>query len=112
MELVVKGRGIRVTDHMRRSAEHKLAKLGRFEPRVARLEVEIIGEHNPRIDGSHRVEIACDTPGRTFRAEAAADDVDTALDIVLERLERQISSYRGKLRRHPEKRGQSSRIEK
>ena len=111
MDLVLKGRGIRITDQMRRSAEHKLSKLARLDPRVVRLEVEIIGEHNPRIDGSHRVEVACDTARHTFRAEAAGHDVDAALDKVLQRLQRQIASYRGKVRSRQTKGAQSTRIE-
>lgn len=98
MDLVLKGRGVRITDQIRRTAEHKTAKIGRLEPRARRLEVEITLEHNPRINGSHRVEVACDTPRHVFRAAGSGHDVDTALDQVIQRLERQITSYRGKLR--------------
>src|SRR5437870_13512596 len=34
MDLVMKGRGIRITDQVRRTAEHKLAKIGRLDPKV------------------------------------------------------------------------------
>ena len=98
MDLVLKGRGIRITDQMRARIEHKLARVGRLDPRVRRLEVELIGEKNPRIDGSHRVEVAADTARRVFRAQGAGHDVDSALDRVIDRLERQITSYRGRLR--------------
>ena len=98
MELVLKGRGVRITDQIRRTAEHKTAKIGRLEPRATRLEIEITLEHNPRIIGSHRVEVACDTARHVFRAAGSGHDVDTALDQVIQRLERQITSYRGKLR--------------
>jgi ribosomal subunit interface protein len=63
---------------------------------VQRLEVEVIGEHNPRIGQSHRVEIACETPHHTFHAAGAGPDVDTALDSVVDHLERQIATYRSK----------------
>lgn len=98
MDLVVKGRGIQITDQIRRAADHKLAKIERLNPRILRLEVEIIGDLNPRTGGRHRVRVACDTARRTFHAEASADDVESALDQVTQRLERQISSYRGRLR--------------
>jgi ribosomal subunit interface protein len=96
LDLVLKGRGVRITEHVRRAAEHKLARIQRL--RVRRLEVEIIGERNPRIDGRHRVEIAADTTNRVFRARGSGHDVDSALDQVVDRLERQISDYRGKMR--------------
>jgi ribosomal subunit interface protein len=98
MDLVLKGRGVRITDQLRRTAEHKLGKLSRIDPRVTRLEVEVTKEPNPRIDGGHRVEVACSTPRKVFRAHAAGETVAAALDQVIRRLERQIVSYRGKLR--------------
>ncbi len=98
MDLVLKGRGVRITDQVRRTAEHKLAKIERLEPRLIRMEVELIEERNPRIDGHHRVEVACQAGRRRFRAQGAGPDVESALDQVIERLERQIESRRGKLR--------------
>jgi ribosomal subunit interface protein len=98
MDVVLKGRGVRITEQMRKRAEGKLAKIGRIDPRVSRLEVEITLEHNPRIDGSHRVEVACARGRRVFRAHAAGQDVEGALDQVIRRLERQLASYRDKLK--------------
>lgn len=98
MEVIVKGRGARVTDQIRRTAEHKLAKLARFDPRVQRVEVEIIDEGNPRIGGGHRVEVACDSARTVFRAGGSGPDIESALDQAVQRLERQITGHRGKLR--------------
>jgi ribosomal subunit interface protein len=99
VELVLKARGLRITDQVRQVTEHKLAKIGRHEPKLARLEVELIEEHNPRLaDGSHRVEVVCEAGRRTYRAQGAGPDVESALDQVVDRLERQIATKRGKLR--------------
>jgi ribosomal subunit interface protein len=98
VDLVLKGRGLRITDQMRKKTETKLAKIERIDPWVLRLEVEFILEHNPRIDGSHRVAVACVRKRGVFRAEAAGQDLDGALDQVIARLERQLISHRGKMR--------------
>jgi len=100
MDLVLKGRGTDITEHDRRAAERRLSRVPRFDRRVERVEVEIILEHNPRVgvEGSHRVEIACATPKRTLRVHGSGRDVDSALDQAVDRLQRQITSYRGKLR--------------
>jgi ribosomal subunit interface protein len=98
MDLVLKGRGVRITEQMRKKAETKLAKIERIDPRVTRVEVEVVLEHNPRIDGNHRVEVACTRGRGVFRAHAAGQDLEGALDQVIARLERQLISYRGKLR--------------
>jgi ribosomal subunit interface protein len=74
--------------------EHKLARLERIEPRITRLEVEVIAEKNPRRGGIHRVEAVAAAPRKSFRAHAEAKDVESALDVVAERLERQIRDHR------------------
>jgi ribosomal subunit interface protein len=98
MELFLKGRGVRITDQIRRTTEHKLAKIGRLEPRVTRVEVELIEQLDRRSGASHRVEVAVDTSRKVFRAEGAGQDIESALDQVIGHLERQISHHRGKLR--------------
>ena len=101
MDLSFTGRGLQVTDEMREWAEHKFARLARLEPRVTWVELEFIAEHHPRLDGVKRVEAAFRVPRKTFRAEAEADDVPTALDRVAERLERQIRDHHGRRRKRP-----------
>jgi ribosomal subunit interface protein len=98
VDVIVKGRGVQVTDQIRRVAEHKLAKLERLDPQIRKLEVEIMEERNPRIDGSHRVDVAADTARKVFRAHGTGRDVDSALDEATRRLERQIGDFRSKLR--------------
>jgi ribosomal subunit interface protein len=98
MDLVMNGRGTRITDRVREVAEHKLGRLERIEPKVTRLELEIISEKNPRRGGAHRVEAAIDTPRKTYRATADAQDVESALDVVVGKLERQIRDHHEKRR--------------
>jgi ribosomal subunit interface protein len=98
MELVLKGRGARVAQRLRQVTEHKLARIERLEPALTRLEVVVIVEKNPRQGGLHRVEAAAATPRKTYRAHADAADVDSALDVVAERLERQILDHHDRRR--------------
>lgn len=99
MDLTFTGRGVGVSDAVRETAEHKLAAISRLEPRTTRIDLEFISEHHPRIDGTTRVEAAVHIPRKTFRAEAEAADVPTALDRVVERLERQIRDDHGRRRK-------------
>jgi ribosomal subunit interface protein len=98
MDVVVKGRGTKVTDRIRGSAEHKLARLQRMEPRVTRIQVEVIAEPNPRQGGATRVEAALQTARKTFRAHAEAHDVESAFDRLAEKLERQLRDHHSKRR--------------
>jgi ribosomal subunit interface protein len=98
MDLLLKGRGHRVTDQDRKAAGRKLGRLTRLEPRTVRIEVEIIAEKNPRQSGVRRVEATLDIPRKTFRAHAEARDVEGALDRLADKLERQLRDHHGKRR--------------
>jgi ribosomal subunit interface protein len=103
MDLSFTGRGVQVTDDIRLTAERKLAPLERLEPRATGIDLEVINEHHPRVDGVKRVEAALRIPRKTFRAHAEADDVPTAIDRVKDKLERQLRDHHG--RKRPPKHG-------
>ena len=96
MDITFTGRGVQVTDEIRGLAEQKLAPLSRIEPRATSLDVEVINEHHPKLDGVKRVEAALRIPRKTFRAHAEAHDVPTAIDRVRDKLERQLRDHHGK----------------
>ena len=93
---MLKGRGVRITEQLRTKAAHKLSKLSRLDPRAGRLEVEVISERNPRLNGTMRLEGALVLPRHTVRASASGPDLDAALDLLSQRLERQVREYRAK----------------
>jgi ribosomal subunit interface protein len=107
MDITFTGRGVPVTDEIRSAADHKLSALSRLEPRATSLDIEVIGEHHPKLDGVKRIEAALRIPRKTFRAEAEADDVITAIDRVKKKLERQLRDHHRR-RRVPKKRGLES----
>jgi ribosomal subunit interface protein len=98
MDLVLSGRGTPITDRIRQVADHKLAGLARVEPRATRIAIEIIVEKNPRLRGTKHVEATLQIPRKTFRAKGEATDVESALDQVAERLERQVRDYHDRRR--------------
>jgi ribosomal subunit interface protein len=109
MDLSFTGRGVQVTEDIRLTAERKLAPLQRLEPRATGIDLELINEHHPRVDGLKRVEAALRIPRKTFRAEAEADDVPTAIDRVKDKLERQLRDHHGR-KRPKKKRGLESAL--
>jgi ribosomal subunit interface protein len=98
MDLTFTARGLAVTDEVRETAGHKLARLERLEPRTTRIDLEFIAEHYPSPDGVKRVRAALHIPRKTFRAGAEADDVPTAIDRLADKLERQLRDHHGKRR--------------
>jgi len=96
VDLLLRGRGPRITEQQRATVEHKVLKLSRLDPRADRLEIEVLPERNPRLNGTKRLEGALVLPRRTLRATASAPDLESALDMLVERLERQVQDYREK----------------
>src|SRR5882762_9586706 len=88
MEVIVRGRHITVPARFRQHAAAKLAKLGKLDQKAVRIDVEVSEERNPRqSDRRERVELTIRSRGPAIRAEAAADDRYTALDLAFAKLE-------------------------
>jgi ribosomal subunit interface protein len=88
MEVIVRGRHITVPARFRQHAAAKLAKLERLDQKAIRIDVEVSEERNPRqSDRRERVELTIRSRGPAIRAEAAADDRYTALDLAFAKLE-------------------------
>jgi ribosomal subunit interface protein len=88
MEIIVRGRHITVPSRFRQHAAAKLAKLEKLDQKAVRIDVEVSEERNPRqSDRRERVELTIRSRGPAIRAEAAADDRYTALDLAFAKLE-------------------------
>ena len=91
MDIVVKSRHHEVTDRFRRHALEKLSKIERLDERAISLTVELCEERNPRqSEQRDRIELTLNSPGPVVRAEAAAGDPYSALDIAVTKLEAQM----------------------
>jgi len=88
MEIIVRGRHFTVPARFRQHATAKLAKLEKLDQKAVRVDVEVSEERNPRqADRRERVELTIRSRGPAIRAEAAADDRYTALDLAFAKLE-------------------------
>jgi len=88
MDIVFKGRHTDVVERFRTHATGKLAKIEKLDHKAIRVDVEVSTERNPRQSGRReRVELTITTKGPAIRAEAAAEDRFSALDLALAKLE-------------------------
>jgi ribosomal subunit interface protein len=88
MDINVRGHHTSVPERFRQHAAAKLAKLAKLDQRAMRIDVEVSKERNSRqSDRRERVELTILSRGPAIRAEAAADDKYTALDMALAKLE-------------------------
>jgi ribosomal subunit interface protein len=91
MEVVVTGRHFEVTDRFREHVSEKLTRLEKHDHRIMRVQVEVQVEQNPRQqDRSTRVELTAFSKGPVIRAEAAAADKMSALDMALDKMQSQM----------------------
>ena len=99
MQIDIKGRNVPVTDELRTHAERRLGKVARQVSDLARLEIELFRERNPRVADSQVAECTLYLKGVTLRARDSSPEMDHSLKLVVEELSRQVKRHRDK-RRH------------
>lgn len=88
VDIIFKARHTEVLERFRTHATAKLVRIEKLDSKAIRIDVEVMEEHNPRLASQkERVELTLISRGPKIRAEAAADDRFTALDIALGKLE-------------------------
>jgi putative sigma-54 modulation protein len=98
MQIDIKGRNVPVTDELRMHAERRLRKVSRQVSDLARLEIEIFKERNPRVADSQVAECTLYMKGVTLRARDASPEMLHSLNLVVDELARQVKRHRDKLR--------------
>jgi len=98
MQIAIKGRNVPVTDEIRTHAERRLTKVARQVSDLARLEIEIFKEPNPRVADCQVAEGTLHLKGVTLRAHDASPEMLHSLNLMVDELARQVKRHRDKLR--------------
>ncbi len=110
MQIEIKGRhNTPVPDDLRSHAERRLRKVSRQVSRLARLEIELSRERNPRVADSEVVEATLYLKGITLRARDASPLMLHSLNLVVDELARQVKRHRDRRRRRRETRAALAR---
>jgi putative sigma-54 modulation protein len=94
VQVVITGRHLEVTPEIREYAEKKAEKLLKYYSRIQEIEV-VLGlrgnQHNVKmiVNAEH---------GNIFTAEEAEDDLYAAVDLVIDKLEKQLTRHKEKVR--------------
>lgn len=93
----IRGENVEVTDAIRTYVENKLGKLDRYFTDGH----EVITHVNLKIYSDKRAKVEVTIPARniTLRAENVSDDMYASIDLVQEKLERQIRKYKTRMNR-------------
>ena len=112
MDVVIRGKNVKVSKSLRTAAEEHLAKLDRYANGFARAEVDFSEERNPRIAESQKCEVLVHVKGHLLKAHASASEPFAALYAVCDKVEHQVKRLKDKrvARSHP-RRIRSQRVE-
>jgi putative sigma-54 modulation protein len=89
------GRNLDITDAMRSYAEGKLARLTRFSGQI--IDAKVVMSYKQGLTEPATVEVQLNVPNGIIRAEEKGVDSYAAVDRVVDKLERQVKRYTGRM---------------
>lgn len=95
MRLDIRGKNLEITDALKDYTTKRLSKLEKYIDDVKEAQVALSVEG----DG-HKVEVTIPLNGVLLRGEEASDDMYSSIDLVVEKLEKQIEKYKTRLYRN------------
>ncbi len=95
MNIIINGRHLEVTPALREYAEKKVKKFERFLSNITEAVVTLSVEKY-----RHKAEVLLKANGVMIQAESVTSEIYSSIDDVVEKLEKQIKKYKGKLTAH------------
>ncbi len=97
MNILIRGKNFELNDSIKAYTEEKVNRLSRYFDQIDTAEVTLKVERNKAIENNHRVEITLRADGQVIRGEEATISMYSSIDVVVEKLERQLKKYKQKL---------------
>ena len=94
MDVVIRGKNVKVSQSLRTATEEHIAKLDRYANGFARAEVDFSEERNPRIADRQKCEVLVHVKGHLLKAHASASEPFAALYDVCDKVEHQVKRWR------------------
>lgn len=94
MDLVIKGKNMEVTEPLRDYAQQKISRITKYFDGIIDAQVELNVIKNKRVANNQIVEVTLHLKGGVIRGEEAKDNMYAAIDLVTDKLERQISRFK------------------
>lgn len=94
MKLEIRGKNIEITEALREYAEKRLAKLEKFIEDLDQAQITLSVEGD-----THKVEVTIPLNGVLLRGEEKSPDMYSSIDLVVDKLEKQIDKHKTKIYR-------------
>ena len=99
MDVAIKGRNIPVTEALEQYAREKVERAVKFfddDGSSSRIEVELLHERNPSISQPEIADATLFVGGTVMKAREASGDMYASIDLMADKLMRQVRRYRGR----------------
>jgi len=100
MNLTISGHHVDVTPPIRAYVQSKLDRIKRNFENVIDITVILSVENISEKEKRQRAEINMTMGGKILHAESVAQDLYAAIDILIDKLDRQIVKHKGKIKEH------------
>jgi len=97
MEIVVRGRNVSVSERVEEYVEKKIGKLERYLPIIDEARMELSQEETRSAQHRMIAQLTVRSRGKVLRAEERDQDLFAAIDLVAEKMQRQITRFKDRL---------------
>jgi putative sigma-54 modulation protein len=98
MKLVIQGKNIEITDAIREYVHQKIEKaVNHFQNMTTEVDVHLSVARNPRINSKQTAEVTIYANGTVIRAQEGSEDLYASIDLVSDKIQRQLRKYKEKL---------------
>ena len=92
MDILIHSDGLRLNDQLKSTIEEKIGRIEQYEPRAVRARLHLRRESaNHHSDSQYVVRVLVELPGRDLAAEEKASKPLEALDLLVDKIEQQLS---------------------
>jgi putative sigma-54 modulation protein len=103
VRIEIRARNTAVSDGLRAHVEDRFANVSKQVSDLAQLEIELMEEKNPAIADGKVAEATLRLKGTTLRARESSTDLRHSVDLVADKLTRQVKRHRDKRRARRER---------
>lgn len=97
MKLVIQGKNIEITDAIHEYVHQKIEKaVSHFQNMTTEVDVHLSVARNPRINPKQTAEVTIYANGTVIRAEESSENLYASLDLVADKIARQLRKYKEK----------------
>lgn len=111
MKLLIHGKNMEITDSLREYVHQKIEKAANhYQNLTTEIDVHLSVARNPRITPNQTAEVTLFVNGSVIRAEESSENLYASIDLVADKIARQLRKYKEK-KRQPNARSKSSVLE-